>query len=56
MYQPSYRGWCLDFKDVGVGGAIEGTHTSSDILLKNDQNNKHDYNFGKRQQFIFNRF
>ena len=25
--------------------AIDGTHTRSDILLKNDQNNKHDFHF-----------
>ena len=30
-------------------GAIDGTHTSSDFVLKNDQNNKYDFHFGKRQ-------
>ena len=35
-------------------GAIDGTHTSSDVLLKNDHNNKHDYHFGKDHfKFIF---
>ena len=34
-------------------GAIDGTHTSSDILLKNDQNNKHFFHFGKVQFEIY---
>ena len=33
----------------GWEGAIDGTHTSSDILLKNDLNYKYDILFGKRQ-------
>ena len=42
---------------MGWEGAIDGTHTSSDILLKNDQNNKHDFHFDKRQlEIYFNRF
>ena len=38
-YQPSYTALCLDSKKVGLGGgdAIDGTHTSQDILLKNDK-------------------
>ena len=34
-----------------MGGAIDGTHTSSDIVLKNDQNNKHDILFDKKTTF-----
>ena len=33
----------------GRKGAIDGTHRSSGILLKNDQYNKHEFHFGKRQ-------
>ena len=40
-------------KLCGWEGAIDGTHTSSDILLKNDYNYKHDYLFGKRQLEIY---
>ena len=37
------------FQKCGGGeGAIDGTHKSSDIFLKNDQNNRHDFHFGKR--------
>ena len=34
---------------MGVGGAIDGTHASSDILLMNDQTNTNDFHIGKRQ-------
>ena len=41
----------------GWEGAIDGTHTSLDILLKNDCNNKHDFLFVKRQlEIYFNGF
>ena len=41
----------------GWEGAIDGTHTSSDILLKNDLNYIYDFLFGKRQlENYFNRF
>ena len=40
-------------KMLGWDGAIDGTHTSSDILSKNDQNNKHDFRFDKRQLEIY---
>ena len=37
-------------------GAIDGTHKCSDILLKNDQNNKDDFILVKDNlKFIFNR-
>ena len=37
----------------GWEGAIDGTHKSSDIFLKNDQNNRHDFHFGKRRLEIY---
>ena len=37
----------------GWEGAIVGTHKSSDIFLKNDQNNRHDCHFGKRRLEIY---
>ena len=39
----------------GLEGAIDGTHTCSDILLKNDQNNKDDFILVEDNlKFIFN--
>ena len=39
----------------GGEGAIDGTHTCSHILLKNDQNNKDDFILVKDNlKFIFN--
>ena len=43
----------LDSKNVSLGGVIDCTHASSDVLLKNDQNNTNDYHFGKRQLEIY---
>ena len=37
------------FQKCGVRRAIDGTHTSSDFVLKNGQTNKYAFNFGKRQ-------
>ena len=37
----------------GWEGAIDGTHISSDIVLKNDLNNKRDICFNKRQLEIY---
>ena len=37
----------------GWEGAIDGTYTSSDMVLKNDKNNKHDTLFDKRQLEIY---
>ena len=37
----------------GWEGAIYGTHKSSDIFLKNDLNNRHDFHFGKRRLEIY---
>ena len=37
-FQPSYRAWCLDSKNVGGEGVIDETHTSSYIMFKNVQN------------------
>ena len=31
---------------MGVGGAINGTHASSDILLKINKNDTNDFHFG----------
>ena len=33
----------------GREGRLDGTHTISDFVLKNDQNNKYDFHFCKRQ-------
>ena len=52
-YQPSYRARCLDSKMCGWEGAIDGTHTSSYIVLKNDSNNKHDILFDKKKLEIY---
>ena len=39
----------------GLEGPIDGIHTCSDILLKNDQNNKDDFILVKdNMKFIFN--
>ena len=39
----------------GLEGAIDGTHTCSDILLKNDQNSKDDFILVKDNlKFILN--
>ena len=40
---------------MGMGGAIYGSHTSPDILFKNDQNNKDISMVKDNLKFIFNR-
>ena len=40
-------------KICGWEGAIDATHTSSDMVLKNDKDNKHDILFDKRQLEIY---
>ena len=41
---------------MGWEGAIDGSHICSDILFKNDQNNKDDITLVKDNlKFIFNR-
>ena len=52
-YQPSYRPGVWILKMCGWEEAIDGTHTSSDIVLKNDLNNKYDIRFDKRQLEIY---
>ena len=41
-YQPSYRAWCVDSKNVGVEAGDQRYPYMFRYLFKNDQNNKDD--------------